>query len=106
MGSVERAAGRRRRTTPLTAADEQRLREYRERGTVNAVMRHTSWQFKLWTFLAFLAMLALAAILLWWAAVPNLDFVLRGISIALAVVYWPAMGAWAVRRSRLQVERA
>jgi hypothetical protein len=89
----------------LTPADEQRLRQYRERGTVEAVLSGTSWRFRLWTLVGFLALLAFAAILLWRAAVPDFDFVLRGISIALAVVYWPAIGAWAVRRSRLHVER-
>lgn len=97
---VDETGGRRRRTTPLTAADEQRLREYRQRGTVDAVMRRTSWQFKLWTFLGFLALLAIVAGLLWWAALPNLDLALRGASVALALVYWPAIAAWAVRRSR------
>jgi hypothetical protein len=90
---MEKTGGRRRRTTPLTAADEQRLREYRERGTVEALLGRTSWQFRLCTLVGFLALLTLAAILLWRAAVPNLDFVLRGISIALAVVYWPAIAA-------------
>jgi hypothetical protein len=105
MRGVEPSGGRRRRTTPLSVAEEQRLQQYREQGTVQAVLRRTSPRFKAWTLAGFLALLAVTAFLLWWAVVPDIDLAVRGTCIALAAVYWPAIGAWAVRRNRPQLDR-
>ncbi|MGH8894442.1 MAG: hypothetical protein ACRDWY_14235 [Actinomycetes bacterium] len=102
---VDESGGRRRRTTPLAAADKRRLLDYKERGTLETVMRRTSWRFKAWTFIGFLTLLAGVMLVLWLAAVPDLDLVFRVVALVIAFAYWPVIGAWAVRRSRLTVDR-
>lgn len=68
-------------------------------------MRRTSLAFKAWTLIGFLALLAVVIFVLWLADVPDLDLVFRVVALVLAFAYWPVIGAWAVRRSRLSVDR-
>ena len=68
-------------------------------------MRRTSLAFKAWTLIGFLTLLAVVMFVLWLADVPDLDLVFRVVALVLAFAYWSVIGAWAVRRSRLSVDR-